>query len=407
MTVDVAMLGPGYPGEMPLFTRGLASVGARVIGIGDQPADALPELARQSLSDYVQIGSWGDEDAALDTVLRALRGRNVDLVESLWEPTMLLAARLREAIGAPGLTVEQTLPFRDKGRMKEVLEAAGIRTPRSVRTSTAAGCREAAERLGYPIIVKPIAGAGSLDTFRVEDDAELEAAVARLGHVAEVSVEEFIDGDEFTFETVCAGGDIAFYGIAQYRPRPLLHKQLEWLSPQVIGFRDPDADDLGGGRAMGEAVIAAMGFTSGFTHMEWYRTFAGEVVFGEIGARPPGARLTDVHNFTCDIDLFTGWAEAVCHGRFSQPVERRYNVAMVIKRAEGRGRITRVDGLGHLMAELGEHIVNVDLVPLGSPRRDWQATVLSDGIVVLRHPDLATTLELADRVGNELRLYAE
>ena len=36
---------------------------------------------------------------------------------------------------------------------------------------------------------------------------------------------------------------------------------------------------------MGREVIAAMGFTSGFTHMEWYRTASGEVVFGEIGAR--------------------------------------------------------------------------------------------------------------------------
>ena len=113
---------------------------------------------------------------------------------------------------------------------------------------------------------------------------------------------------------------------------------------------------------MGEAVIAAMGFTSGFTHMEWYRTAAGEVVFGEIGARAPGARLTDLMNYSCDIDLFTGWAEAVCHGRFSQPVERRYNAAMVIKRAQGQGRITHVEGLAHLMATMGEHIVNVDLV---------------------------------------------
>ena len=42
---------------------------------------------------------------------------------------------------------------------------------------------------------------------------------------------------------------------------------------------------------MGEAVIAAMGFASGFTHMEWYRTATGEVVFGEIGRgrRAPGS----------------------------------------------------------------------------------------------------------------------
>ncbi len=43
---------------------------------------------------------------------------------------MLLAARLREALGVPGLSVEQTLPFRNKERMKQALDRAGIRTPR-------------------------------------------------------------------------------------------------------------------------------------------------------------------------------------------------------------------------------------------------------------------------------------
>ena len=55
---------------------------------------------------------------------------------------------------------------------------------------------------------------------------------------------------------------------------------------------------------------------------------------------------------------------------------------------------------------MGEHIVNIDLLALGEPRRDWRATVLSDGIVVVRHPDLATTIELVERVAAELRLYA-
>jgi biotin carboxylase len=404
--MDVLFLGPGYPGEMPLFCRGLAEVGARVTGVGDQPAGDLPEITRQALEKYVQIGSWADEDAAMATILHALRGRNIDLVETLWEPTVVLAARLRERIGAPGMSVEQTIPFRDKGRMKEVLDAAGIRTPRSARASTAAGCRAAVDRVGYPIIIKPIAGAGSLDTYRVENDGELEAVLPRLGHIDEVSVEEFIDAEEFTYDTVCAAGRIAFFNIAEYRPRPLVGKQVEWISQQVIVHRDVDDPVLAGGRAMGEAVIAAMGFESGFTHMEWYRTATGEVVFGEIGARAPGARLTDLMNYSCDIDLFAGWAEAVCFGRFSQPVERRYNAAMVIKRAQGQGRITHVEGLANLMATIGEHVVNIDLVAIGQPRRDWQATVLSDGIVVVRHPDLATTYELADRIGNELHIYA-
>ncbi|MEY4773924.1 MAG: hypothetical protein RIT40_959, partial [Planctomycetota bacterium] len=41
-TMDILFLSPGYPAEMPLFVRGLAQVGARVWGVGDQPKEALP-----------------------------------------------------------------------------------------------------------------------------------------------------------------------------------------------------------------------------------------------------------------------------------------------------------------------------------------------------------------------------
>ena len=59
----------------------------------------------------------------------------------------------------------------------------------------------------------------------------------RLARVAEVSVEEFIDGEEFTHDTVCASGKILYENISWYRPRPLEEKQNEWLSPQTISLR--------------------------------------------------------------------------------------------------------------------------------------------------------------------------
>ena len=51
---------------MPLFTRGLARVGARVIGVGDQHADAVPHRVREALTAYVQIDNWFDEGDRCD-----------------------------------------------------------------------------------------------------------------------------------------------------------------------------------------------------------------------------------------------------------------------------------------------------------------------------------------------------
>jgi formate-dependent phosphoribosylglycinamide formyltransferase (GAR transformylase) len=405
--MNVLMLSPGFPREMRYFTRGLATVGARVVGLGDQPESALEEPARSSLSAYVQVRSWQDEEAVLQQIAELTKRVRIDRVECLWEPYMVLAARIREMLGLPGMTVTQTIPFRDKETMKQVLDAAGIRTPHHYRATTAAQVVEAAETIGFPAIVKPIAGAGSEHTYRVESRDRLDEILPALRSVAEVSVEEFVEGDDMTFETLCVGGEIVFYSIATYIPRALDMKTNAWISPITLVYRDPDREDLAVGKRMGEAVLKALDFDTGYTHMEWYRTRDGEAVFGEIGGRPPGAYLVDLINYASDIDTYTGWAEAVVHGRFSQHVERAYNAAWIFKRARGGGRIRRYDGLEALMSEIGQHVVMMELNPIGSPPRDWRRVLVGDGIVVVRHPDLQTTVELAGKVASRLEILAE
>ena len=404
--MNVIMISPGYPAEMALFARGLAASGASVIGVGDQPAGSVPAVARDALAHYVPVGSLADGDAVAAVVRELARQVRIDRVECLWEPYMLLAARLREELGLPGLTVKQTVPLRDKELMKQRLDAAGLRTPRHQSAGTVAGVWDAAERLGFPLIVKPVDGAGASDTYRADSAAELDAILPMVRHVPRVSVEEFIDGEEFTYDTICAGGRILFENICWYRPRPLIMKQHEWISPVTVALRVLDTPELAAGRSLGTAVVAALGFRDGFTHMEWYRKADGEAVFGEIGARPPGGRMVDIMNYATDADLFLAWAQAVTSGRIAEPVERHYNAAVIFKRAEGAGRITRHEGLDHLLAEYGEHVAALDLLPVGAPRRDWRASIVSDGMVIVRHRELSKTIEMTQRFATDLRLYA-
>ncbi len=404
--MNVLMISPGYPTEINYFTRGLAVQGARVFGIGDQSERDLPDLVRKHLAGYLQLSSLLDEAAVVKEVRQWKAAQPLKQVECLWEPGVILAARLREALGVPGQDVAQATLFRDKDAMKQAVANAGIRTPKHQRATNAAECQRAAEQIGFPVIVKPIAGAGSADTFRVNSRLELDAVLSRSGHIREVNVEEFIDAEEYTFDTVCIDGKIAFWNICVYRPRPLTARQEEWISPQTVVLRDVEADHLAGGRKMGRAVLKALGFQTGFTHMEWYRTAKGETIFGEIAARPPGARTVDAMNYASDIDLFTEWAEAVLHRRFSTQLDRKYNSAIIFKRAQGTGHIRHIEGLERLQARFGPHIAAVELLPIGAPRRNWILTLVSDGFLVVRHPDLQTTLDMADAVGTDLHLYA-
>ncbi|MGB5759011.1 MAG: hypothetical protein WBM50_19005, partial [Acidimicrobiales bacterium] len=163
----VLMLSPGFPADMPFFTRALAGQGAEVIGVGDQPQSDLAGEVAEALSGYLHIPELWNEDRTVEEVTVWLAGHNLDVdrVECLWEPGVVLAAKLRTRLGLPGQSVEQAVAFRDKETMKQVLDRAGIRTPHHYRAGNRAEVWAAAERVGYPLVVKPIDGAGSADTY--------------------------------------------------------------------------------------------------------------------------------------------------------------------------------------------------------------------------------------------------
>src|SRR4029079_6408452 len=135
---------------------------------------------------------------------------------------------------------------------------------------------------------------------------------ARMQHVREASCEEFVEGEEYTFDTVSVGGVPAYANVAQYLPRRLEPRSHEWVSPVIITVRDMAQPKLAAGIALGHRVLGALGMGAGFAHMEGSSKADGEVWCGEIGCRPGGAHLVDQMNDTCDIDLCREWTRAVC-----------------------------------------------------------------------------------------------
>jgi biotin carboxylase len=392
---------------MVKFTRGLAEVGARVYGVGDTPRESLPANVKPYLHDYLQVPRILDEYDVSNRVTDWLRGVHVDRVLTNWEPLVMLAARIRERWGVPGMSVETARGFRDKEIMKQRVRAAGLRVPRSRRVHNAAEVHEMASEIGFPLILKPIAGAGCSDTYTVSTPQELEQALALIGGLSEASCEEYVDGEEFTYDTVCIDGKPVMENVIQYMPKPLDAKTHEWISPIGITIRDLSQPKLQGGLALGRGVLKALGMDSGFTHMEWYLTSKGEAVFGEIACRPGGASLVDIMNYTIDGDLYREWARAACWGHFEADATRKYNVGMIFKRAMGWGKITRIEGLGNWMQQCGGWVVEDTLLRPGANRRDWKATQVSDGYVVVRHPDWDEALKMCRAAVTGIKMYAQ
>jgi hypothetical protein len=407
MRPDVLFLQPVYPAEMQHFVRGLARAGARVWGVGDTPRAALPDAIVPYLSGYLQVPRlMGDDAGVIARVERWMGRRRPDVVEANWEPVTLLAAQLRERWGLPGMSVDTVLGFRDKKLMHERIRKAGLRAARSARIDDERAAWAAVERLGYPVVLKPIAGAGGQDTYICADAAELGRALEATRHVPEAVLEEFVTGEEFTYEALTVNGTPWFHSVSRYLPNVLEARQNEWISPIICCVRDLDDPQLADGMRLGMRSIEALGMGTGMSHMEWFRQDDGSAVFGEMACRPPGAAMMDLMNYARDTNLFDAWARAVVGRSPDVPTERPYNAAIVFKRAKGTGRIRKITGLDTFVRKYRRHIARIHLLPLGAPRRNWKATFMGDGNIVVRHRDLGATLEMARAVATDVQLYA-
>ena len=78
-------------------------------------------------------------------------------------------AQVREHLGIPGMDVVTAGNFRDKAQMKTVLRAAGVPCARHRLARSATDAADFARLAGFPLVVKPPAGAGAKSTFRLDD----------------------------------------------------------------------------------------------------------------------------------------------------------------------------------------------------------------------------------------------
>jgi carbamoylphosphate synthase large subunit len=405
--MNVILVEPAFPYNQREFARGLATAGAHVIGIGERPVEALDAELKRWLDHYEQVSSVVDESALLAAVRRVQRHVRVDRLEATVEAHIMTAAAVREATGIPGTSVHTAWLCRDKPAMKEALRAAGVSCAQSTSVSERDGAHAFAERVGYPLIVKPRAGAGASGTHRVDSAAELDAVLrsSGVGRGASVALEEFIEGHEGFIDTIAIGGQVAHEFISHYYPGVLVAMRERWISPQIIATNRMDAAGYEEVRAMTRRVIEVLGIGTSATHMEWFFGPKG-LKFSEIGCRPPGVGQWDVYAAANEFDIYREWALAVAFGRSGDRPSRRYSAGMIALRPDRDGRIIGYEGAERVFARFSESIVASHLPPPGTPTQPIEAGYMANAWLRMRHPDYDQLRAMMDFVGETLRVRA-
>lgn len=405
--MHVLFVAPEFPANQKHYVRALHAIGARVTGIGERPAGWLSDDLKGWLDGYEQISNVCDEQALLDVVRRVQRRGWVDRLESTIESHMLTTARVREAATIPGTSAHTALLCRDKPMMKEALSAAGVPCAQSAGVSSMEEAGAFARRVGFPLIVKPRAGAGASGTTRVETTAQLDAALREAGvhHGASVALEEFIEGHEGFYDTLTVGGEVRHEFISHYYPNVLEGMRERWISPQIVVTNRTDAAGYKELKALGRRVNEVMGIDTSATHMEWFFGPKG-LKFSEIGARPPGVSQWDLYCAANDLDLYREWALAVCHRRTEGAPSRRFAAGLIALRPDRDGHIVGYSGVDALHRRFGQWVIDAHLPSPGSPTQPVEAGFMANAWVRLRHPDYDTLRDMLDEVGRTLKVHA-
>jgi biotin carboxylase len=224
-----------------------------------------------------------------------------------WDETALeVTARVARTLGLAHLSPDAAARCRDKYLTRSLLSGSGLPAVRFGLAHSAEEAVRIAEGLGYPVVVKPRALAGSIGVVLASDGHELQeafriasgAAFGTLPTGHGVLVEEFLDGPEISVDSVVVDGDVTCLHVARKRLGfPPYFEEVGHLVTDWSGERW--ADDV---RELVTRAHQVLEVDRGVTHAEVRLTAAGPRLV-ELNGRLGGDLIPAIGRLATGIDL--------------------------------------------------------------------------------------------------------
>jgi len=137
-------------------------------------------------------------------------------------------------------------------------------------------------------VLKPPSGAASQATYRADGPDTLRLALDTMQANAAnpVLLEEFITGDEHSFDSFSPDGQPVFHSLTRYLPQPLDVVRNPWIQWRGGLPREIDVPQYDGIRKVAFRALDALGMTTGISHLEWFRRPDDSIAVSEVAARP-------------------------------------------------------------------------------------------------------------------------
>lgn len=323
---NIIFISPNFPTNYWQFCRELKNNGMNVLGIGDQPYDELSEELRSSLNEYYKVSSLENSDEVYRAVAFFIfkHGR-IDWLESNNEYWLERDAKLRTDFNIQsGFQVSDIPRIKYKSKMKEFYEKAGIPVARYHMVDDLESCLAFAAKVGYPVVAKPDNGVGASDTWKIENDQQMENFFVHKMENVPYIMEEFVHAEVNSYDAIIDSNGEPMFETGNVTPMSIMDIVNNNDNSIYYIVKDLPEDT----RAAGRATVKSFGVKSRFVHFEFFRLTQdqegfgkkGDIVALEVNMRPCGGFTPDMINYAHSTNVYKIWADMIAFGKSTMPV---------------------------------------------------------------------------------------
>lgn len=317
--MNFIFISPAFPKKFWQWCDALKNNGVTVLGIGDTNYDELcPEL-KNALTEYYKVNNMEDYDQMYRAVAYfAHKHGKIDWIESNNEYWLEQDARLRTDFNVTtGLKTDKIMAIKEKSEMKKYYAKGGIRTARQIRAAEGIdAAKKFAVEAGCPLFVKPDVGVGATDSYKLNNEDELNHFFQK-SNSGDYVIEEFVTGDICTYDAVInSKGEPIVESMCVCPPSiaDIVNNNLD----STYYVEKEINENL---RFWGRQTVKAFDVRSRMVHLEFFRLDRahtglgnkGDFVALEVNMRPGGGFTPDMINYAHEVDVYKIWAEMVAY----------------------------------------------------------------------------------------------
>lgn len=368
-----------------------------------------PQL--RELADETYAVHFEDQLATVEQAAEVYEHRPFDCIVAFTELAMVPAAMIAERLGVPGAsTVATAQLLRDKAEMREKLNSAGLSPVVSGLIRSIDDAQKLADAVGYPLILKPRYGTGSMAVQRIDSAADLPTIVqaalsADLPPAVQAALsadprgfilEKFIAGTEFSVEAFTFHGTHQMIAIAEKQITANYVEMGHVVPADVpVGERDAIFDLVG-------KFLDLVGVTEGPSHTEVIVN-DGQPWIVESHDRLGGDKIFRLIEIAYGIDLLS-WCYQWPLGLMTPPSGARpeARAAACIRYLQPEpGRVTRISVPEEVHADKSLDHMELE-VTSGDEVRPLSCSLDRAGFVVASAEDRGGAIEAAERLASRI-----